>query len=68
MVEISEEQFIEYTKLKNYNKNYFNTTTKFRVKLCDCCNKEYKYNSWLNHLKSKTHIKNINKNINKNIE
>jgi hypothetical protein len=33
MVEISEEQFIEYTKLKNYNKNYFNTTTKFRVKL-----------------------------------
>lgn len=61
MPEISEEQFIEYTKLKNYNKNYFNSTTKFRCKYCEICNKEYKYNSWLNHLKSKLHKKNLEK-------
>lgn len=45
-------------KKKIYNQNYFQQNSKLRVKHCQICNKDVKYNSFLNHLKSKKHLQN----------
>lgn len=43
-------------KKKEYNKNYFQKCSKLKFLTCNVCNKNFKYNSYLNHLKSKKHF------------
>ena len=73
MIEISEEEYKNFLEFKNkkelrtieeknyYDRNYFQTVIKFKVKKCDCCNEPVKYNSYCNHLKSKKHLENLEK-------
>ena len=71
MVEISEEQYNEYIKLKELHKKgieskkkHFLLKKKDLCKTCDICNLDVKINSFSNHIKSKKHIKELgNKNI-----
>ena len=42
---------------KEYSQDYFSTITKNRIRLCSICNKKIKYNSYINHEKSKYHLK-----------
>ena len=50
MVEITEEEYEEYLKLKNSSNNKFVH--------CNCCNTNIKYLSINKHIKSKKHLKN----------
>jgi len=45
----------------NYYKDYFQNKLKDRIKHCDCCNKNLKYMSWINHSRGNLHKTNMNK-------
>jgi len=68
MVEITEEQYIEYLQLKtlftdkkNYHTNYYHDKNiNDKVRFCSDCNHDVKYLSWCYHVKSKKHLKNKN--------
>ena len=51
---------LEKEKWKNQRKIEY-IKNKNKTKLCVCCNKELKYYSWKNHLKTKKHQENENK-------
>lgn len=53
--------------IKIYKANYFQTKSKEKNKFCNCCNKNIKYNSYSNHLKSKKHFINNNLIINNDV-
>jgi len=38
-----------------YEKNYYTNVTKQKTKHCEICEHDIKYNSFVNHLKSKKH-------------
>jgi hypothetical protein len=55
---------IEY--IKTYKKNYFQDIQKHKFRFCSLCNKDVRYSSYSNHIKSTKHIKNKNDFIKKN--
>ena len=40
---------------------YYQTTTKEKIRHCDCCNINIKNNSFSNHMNSKKHLNNLQK-------
>ena len=64
MVEITEEEynlFLHYKKLHDIKKqrdlSYYYNKRQEVSKYCVCCNIDVKYSSFINHLKSKKHLK-----------
>jgi predicted GIY-YIG superfamily endonuclease len=47
------------TENPEYMKNYFQSTLKTKTKYCDCCEKDLKYMSWINHTRSNQHKANL---------
>ena len=45
----------------NYMNNYFQNKLKQKIKHCDCCNKDLKYMSWINHIRGNLHKTNMDK-------
>ena len=52
---IPKKERLNETDKKKYEAEYFKNITKHRIRYCDTCKKEIKYNSFTNHNKSKSH-------------
>jgi len=58
---ILEKHSLTVHKKKIYSVDYFQNTLKNKIKHCDCCNMDFKTNSYFNHKKSQKHIYNSQK-------
>ena len=63
MVEITEDEYNDYLKLKEMKhkqdlskKKHFIEKKKDAYRYCEVCDKDIKYGSYINHIRSKKHI------------
>lgn len=59
--ELNKKQLRTKEEKNFYDKTYFKNVSSFKSRHCKCCDVYVKYNSYSNHIKGKTHLKNFEK-------